>query len=385
MSDEHGLMRYDAARHALSEAHRVDEVKDIRDKAVAMQAYAKQAKDTTLITQATEIRMRAERRAGELLIEMAQRHERDSGKGNRNPVLKSQAATPKLTDLGISKTQSSRWQKLAALGDDKFEAKVEGASKHAYDAMTSRFLKSAKIERAKQHHAKVIEHGCAVGDLVALGESGKRFSVIYADPPWPWKTWGGQSSKIHSASENHYGASELEEIARLPVAPLAADNCALLLWCTGPHIAIGTHVPVINGWAFRPSTFGFDWVKTNADGSLYTGMGYWTRSNSEICLLAIKGSPMRLATDVHEIVMAPVGDHSAKPDEVRRRIERLFPGPYLELYARKPVPGWTTWGNEIPRTTFLGGLRNFAEVPLDKLSSASAADVDIPHFFRRAP
>ena len=121
-----GLSRYDAACRAIAQAHRVDEVKTIRDKAVAMQAYARQAKDTTLITQATEIRMRAERRAGELLIEMAARSERRSVHGDQKSGL--QLATPILADLGINKTQSSRWQRLAALPTDSFEAKVEGAS-----------------------------------------------------------------------------------------------------------------------------------------------------------------------------------------------------------------------------------------------------------------
>jgi protein gp37 len=140
------LVKYDAARKALAAAHRVDEVKSIRDKAVAMQAYSRQAKDTTLITQATEIRMRAERRAGELLREMAERKERDTGKGNRNPVLKSQAATPKLADLGVSKTQSSRWQKLAALDDETFETKVASESERAYDDIARNLMKAAKVE-----------------------------------------------------------------------------------------------------------------------------------------------------------------------------------------------------------------------------------------------
>jgi N6-adenosine-specific RNA methylase IME4 len=377
------LIRYDAAKRALAEAHRVDEVKSIRDKAVAMQAYARQAKDTTLITQATEIRMRAERRAGEMLIKMAEHKERHSGRGHTRTV-GSRAATPrpepKLSDLGINKTQSSRWQKLAALDDDSFEEKVEAASKRAYDSMTHRFLKAAEIERAKQRHAKIIEHGCVVDDMIALAESGKRFGLIYADPALPWETWG-PAGKIASSPDNHYGTSAIAEIMKLPVAALAADDCALMMWCTAPHITIGTHTKIIEAWGFKPSTIVFVWVKENVSGiGLHNGQGYWTLANAEMCFIATKGSLLRLATDVRQVVMAPVGEHSAKPEEVRRRIERLFPGPYLELYGRKPVPGWTVWGNEIPRDQF----DSTPEVSVSADAPENPADLSIPPFLKRS-
>jgi phage N-6-adenine-methyltransferase len=124
------LVRYDAARKALADAVRVDEVKDIRDKAVAMRVYAMQANDLDLIRHATDIRMRAERRAGELLREMAERGERAVRKN-----MKSQPATSKLSDLGVNKTQSSRWQKLAELSERDFEGKVARAVSGAVAAV----------------------------------------------------------------------------------------------------------------------------------------------------------------------------------------------------------------------------------------------------------
>ena len=154
-----------------------------------------------------------------------------------------------------------------------------------------------------------------------------------------------------SHPDNHYETSGIDEIKALPVAALAAKDATLLLWGTWPQLP--AVLEVIEAWGFTYKTVAFVWVKQNPSGDgLHTGMGYWTRANSEYCLLATKGSPKRIAPDVHQIVMAPLGEHSAKPEEVRRRIERLLDGPYLELYARKATDGWTCWGNEISRETF---------------------------------
>jgi hypothetical protein len=132
------LVLYDNARHALAEYHRINEVKAFRDKTIALQAYAKQAKNTDLIVQATEARMRAERRAGELLIEMAKRGERQKAgdADGRRP----QPSVPKLADLGVSKTQSSRWQALANLDIPKFKARVQLAST-AYNRIARSFIR----------------------------------------------------------------------------------------------------------------------------------------------------------------------------------------------------------------------------------------------------
>jgi hypothetical protein len=127
------LTKYEQARRALAEAHRVDEVKDIRDKALAMQIYAQQAKDRVLIDQATEIRLRAERRAGELLRET----EKARPRGSNQHQDRSRAATdpPTLAQLGINKTQSSKWQKLAKLPEATFDEVIARARKGATDAL----------------------------------------------------------------------------------------------------------------------------------------------------------------------------------------------------------------------------------------------------------
>lgn len=155
------LVRYEAARHALIEASRVDEVKDIRDKAVAMQVYAKQAKDRELIDHATEIRLRAERRAGEMLAEMKERGERRRAGDNQHCGNRNQQPPPQsLADLGVDRSQSWRWQKLAQLDNKAFEEKVEAAKNKAVAAVTvePRPVKKKKTTRKKPgpDHTKVV-------------------------------------------------------------------------------------------------------------------------------------------------------------------------------------------------------------------------------------
>lgn len=139
------LVKYEAARHALQEAHSVDEVKDIRDKAQAMLAYGKQAKDTELIWIATDIKIRAERKAGQLLAEMKINGERVAQGGDKKS--KSQPTTsiiPTLESFGISRDQSSRWQKLAAVPEKKFEQAVAAAKEIQAEVTTASMLRIDK-------------------------------------------------------------------------------------------------------------------------------------------------------------------------------------------------------------------------------------------------
>lgn len=130
------LVRYDAARHALQVASSVDEVKDIRDKAQAMAAYARQAKDTQLVEWATEIKVRAERRAGEMLAEMPKHNG-----GNPNLSHDTTGSPPTLESLGVTRDQSSRWQKLAAVPEEQFEQAVAAAKEVAGEVTTAAMLR----------------------------------------------------------------------------------------------------------------------------------------------------------------------------------------------------------------------------------------------------
>lgn len=146
------LVRYEAARAALAEAHAVDEVKDIRDKALAIAAYAKQANDTAMVEWATEIKVRAERRAGELLS-VGQESGDVAGRGR--PAADTKSVT--LTDLGVTENQSRRWKKLAAVPAEQFEHAIEAAKEVAREVTTTGVLKIAEQVAAETNPQKAPE------------------------------------------------------------------------------------------------------------------------------------------------------------------------------------------------------------------------------------
>jgi N6-adenosine-specific RNA methylase IME4 len=178
----------------------------------------------------------------------------------------------------------------------------------------------------------------------------KEYGIIYADPPWKYR-----EKKLPGAAEHHYLTMNTADICHLPICDSAAKDSALFLWATFPQLP--ETLRVIKAWGFEYKSVAFVWLKKNrkADSWFY-GLGFWTRGNCEICLLATKGRPKRKSAKVHQLIVSPIEEHSKKPDIVRDKITELMGDlPRIELFARKQTPGWDVWGNEVINNIELDG------------------------------
>jgi N6-adenosine-specific RNA methylase IME4 len=184
----------------------------------------------------------------------------------------------------------------------------------------------------------------------------EHYKCIAADPAWkfynwskhPW--WERSDKNTSRAVERHYETMTLDEIKALPVQHLASPDCMLFLWVTNPMLPEG--LEVLKAWGFEFKTVAFTWAKTSrtTQGSWapkwHIGMGYYTRANTEMCLLGTRGNPQRTDKGVRQLIVSPLREHSRKPDEFHESVERLCEGPRLELFARQSRPGWETRGLE---------------------------------------
>ena len=209
----------------------------------------------------------------------------------------------------------------------------------------------------------------ALADIAARNpqlETGpEKFNVILADPPWPYNSRAHHKTRFRGGAWGHYPLMTMDAIRELgaTVQELAAEDAVLYLWCTGP--LLDEQIKLFEAWGFEFVTIGFVWVKLNPKNQRpFHGVGFYTKSNAELCLFGKRGKTLRPATDkISQIVYPDDGDadpltspailserreHSRKPDEVYEAIEAMYPNlPKLELFARTPREGWKPWGNQV--------------------------------------
>jgi len=180
----------------------------------------------------------------------------------------------------------------------------------------------------------------------------KKYQIIYADPPWNYTTFS--SGHGGRQTNQHYKTMRMVDIYNMRIESISKDSSFLFLWAVPSLLPEALHT--MSCWGFDFKTIAFTWVKLNRkSGTPFFGMGQWTRTNSEICLLGLRGKPERQSASVSQIIMSKIEEHSKKPDETRNRIIKLCGDlPRIELFARQRVEGWDTWGNEIESAPVLG-------------------------------
>lgn len=175
-----------------------------------------------------------------------------------------------------------------------------------------------------------------------LKEITDKYQIIYADPPWQY---GNTATRANA--ESHYPTMSIEELCKLDIEGMSADNAILFMWVTPPLLP--EIWPIFSAWGFEYKTVAFFWGKQNNSGTKYLGIGNYTRSNVEMCTIAKRGKGLeRVEKSISNLHMANRLKHSEKPHKFRELIEQMYGKVNrIELFARTKSPGWNVWGNEV--------------------------------------
>lgn len=318
------LVVWNDLKSAIEQAHSVIDLKSIRDRAEALRYAAKLAGESKeVIRKAEEIKLRAERRAGELLSVAPKQKP-----GTYQQRYKDETVDlPKsYRELGLSKVDASKWQRIASIPSKEFEQWLK----------TSDEVSSAGALR--------LETSLRFAQRECLPLPKGKYGVIYADPPWAYE----YSHKSFKRIDDHYPTMSLEEICNMgsDIQKLSGKDCTLFLWIPSPHL--DKFPAVLDAWGFRYCT---TWV-WHKQGYSY---GHYGSIDHELLIVAGRGKATptcdpKVTTKVSSVQSIPKSRHSAKPVEYYGIIERLYPDRrYLELFARakEPRKRWTYWGNEL--------------------------------------
>jgi len=325
------LVIWNRARQSIVEAKSIDEVKAIKDKAEAMRAYAKQIGESLDVQNSIcEIKLRAERRMGQMLKET----ELQNGGDAMKKKARSQDVTelpPSLSDFGIEKHESSRWQKIAELSEETFEQIITETKEEEKELTESLLLNTQrKIDRAIK-----IEEQIKNINQENLQQPQGKFDVIVVDPPWK-VDFDYSPDHYMGRTANPYPEMSVDEIKAINLP--AKDDSVLWLWTT--HSQIWSAIDILRHWGYTYKCI-LVWDKEKM------GIGKWLRKQCEFCLLGIKGRPVWTATDFRDIISEQKTTHSTKPESFYDLVDKYCVGRKLDYFARKRREGWEVYGDEV--------------------------------------
>lgn len=334
------LAQYDAARAALAEATRIDEILPLRDQMEHLKLHARHVQDRTLLAEATEIQIRAERKLGFLLQEAEKAGLLHVGRPKKRAGNPTQEEGFTLKEIGVSHKLSAASQRKATISEQAVEAMIARMRDRILSGVATVIDVVSKSAEKKERRAE--RESVLAEKQNALPE--KRFGVILADPEWKHVPWSDQG--MLKAADNHYPTTPTDDICARPVAEIAADDCVLFLWGTVPMLPDALRVMAAWGFTYRSHVM---WRKVYPGKQ--QGMGYWFRINHELLLVGTRGKiPCPAPGDNWgSVIDAPTRGHSVKPEWQYELIEAYFPNlPKIELNARRRRDGWDSWGLEAP-------------------------------------
>ena len=333
------LQLRDNAKKQLTEIKTIETGVEYLNKVKAIETWAKaEKKDAELQNIIAEQKLRTQRILGGLLKESGVSKNGGFSIGNKE--------VPMLSDFGITKNESSAFQKISSLPQEIFEQEITTAKQETskrIELTTSRMLNAVKNyqkeDKIKEWQEKVNKEP-QTNNFIDIFNTDKKFRVIYADPPWSYND--KKKAHLTGGATDHYETMTLDKICDLPVKNLSEKNAILFLWVTSPLLE--DSFKVVNKWGFKYKTsFIWDKVKHN--------MGHYNSVRHEFLLVATKGSCVpdnnKLYNSVQKIERN--NNHSEKPIEFVNIIDDLYNyGKKIELFARKiNKNNWFAWGNEL--------------------------------------